>query len=93
MRQELELLETQAKITDLRRQIGATSQGEMPVPVMEAWGDLVDRREYLTDTPGFYNDTDLRIARPTDRLNGDNFPHWQTAIEHDNIRGIARSIH
>ena len=76
--------------------VGSANGG---VVMLEGWGDLVDRRDFLTDGHGAsyfghrLGDWDAyQIARPEDRQNGDYFPFWQTEQEHREIVGVARVL-
>lgn len=89
---EVRSLELQAQAAELRAQVALLDQSvRMVDPLQEGFGDYVDRREFLHDTPGFQR-SDLRISQASDRSRGSNYPHWQTETEHAEIRGIARFI-
>jgi hypothetical protein len=59
----------------------------------QEWGDIVDRREYLSDTPGFgYGRYDQRISSPSDRARGKCYPFYENEQDLASIRGIARFL-
>lgn len=60
----------------------------------QAWGDIVDPRENLNDTPGWFGGIASAppISRLEDRLNGDYLPIYQTEMELAQIWGIAHSL-
>lgn len=82
MQREVQALEAEVRAGELANSL-----------VENEWGSLVDRREYLSDTPGFGTGAPgLSISLPQDRRNGDNRPFWQTEQEHATTRGIARFV-
>ena len=61
------------------------------VELREGFGELVNPREYLFDTPGFgFDRFEPRISRPEDRRHGRNAPHFETEEDLARIRGLAR---
>ncbi len=60
--------------------------------VESEWGDLVDRREYLYDTPGWNRRYDYRITSPGDRARGKCTPFFENETDLANIRGIGRYL-
>jgi hypothetical protein len=89
LREELEALQLQREAAALRQELRAREL-ELAV-VQEAWGDLVDRREYLHDDPnwstGVYSQ---RAATAADRLHGSYPPHYECEADLHAIRGLAR---
>ena len=58
----------------------------------EAFQDLVDPREYLTDTPGSGLSGSLKTTTLDDRLHGTNRPFFETEEDLNQIRGLARYL-
>lgn len=60
----------------------------------QQWGELVDPREYLLDTPDFFGGDKVGnyLSRLEDRLNGDLWPIYRTEYELAEIRGIAQGL-
>lgn len=56
------------------------------------WGDYVNRREYLSDTPGFGYPGDQRVSQASDRADGNYYPVYQSEQELSGIRGIGRFL-
>lgn len=90
LRERAESLLIQAEINTLEKQIQAAETGSRLVE--GEWGELVNRRDYLYDTPGFSQGVDFRISSPSDRHKGKNYPFFETETDLANIRGIARHI-
>ena len=91
LKEQHETLVCQREICDLTEEVRALELAGSQV-FLEDWGDRVDTREYLTDTPGFFPGATLghgHISRPDDHKQGDNVPFWRTEIEHATIRGMA----
>ncbi|MBS0265651.1 MAG: phage portal protein [Planctomycetes bacterium] len=64
-----------------------------PAPVLaEAWGDLVDRHEFLNDSPGFGPSTCRPLATTADRQQGRFSPVYECEQDLALIRGRARHI-
>lgn len=100
---ELDNLKRQLEATQLRAQIrtieGALRRSDLADRhvgrLPEAWGDTVDRTEFLRDGAGLSNFGDLtrgRVALAADRMDGDNAPFWQSESELSLIRGVARVL-
>lgn len=60
----------------------------------QQWGDLVDPREYLWDTPDFFgvNQNGINQSRIEDRLHGDYWPIYRTETDLAQVRGIAQML-
>lgn len=103
--ESLDELRGKLESVTLRAQIAAvesalrmadTSARYVPRPIQEAWGDTVDRTEYLRDGNGLSYFGELaggrRLSQASDRRDGDNVPFWQTETELAYIRGVARVL-
>jgi hypothetical protein len=85
LRAELVQLESFTKANELANR----------VVLQEAeWGEMVNRREYLSDTPGFGNagGYDSRIANAQDKKDGKCYPIYETEQDLASIRGIGRYL-
>jgi hypothetical protein len=96
LREQVEERRLRAEMADLERVLRAADL-EAHSLMESAWGDLVDRREFLYDTPGFgYGDYgqryDGRISRPDDRARGACRPFFENEMDLANIRGIGRFL-
>jgi hypothetical protein len=58
--------------------------------VESQWGDTVDRREYLFDTPDWNRGYCSRLAQPGDRARGKDYPFFETEQDLQAIVGGAR---
>jgi hypothetical protein len=81
-------LEKQAALIET----AASVVGGHPRRLIESHGDLVDRREFLNDTPGWYGATDGRYANIDDRANGAERPFLETEQDFLEQLGIGRHI-
>lgn len=96
----LESLREQHEALNLRAEIAALERfvrgEEMSARLVEAeWGSLVDRREYLYDTPGWGIGSgcyDGRMSQPTDRARGKCLPFFDNETDLAQIRGIGRYL-
>lgn len=91
LREEHERLQVQAEIAALQKLI---HNEDMASRLVESeWGDLVNRREYLFDTPGWgRGQYDYRITSPDDRKRGKCSPFFENETDLRNIRGIGRYL-
>lgn len=95
LREQHEALRLQSEIVDLERSIQlADIENRMVLRESDQWGELVNRREYLSDTPGFGFGAayDNRIANPSDRKGGKCTPIFENEQDLAWIRGIGRFI-
>ena len=96
LRGQLEEAQIRAQIKRIESAIKAADlETRFVGRVAEAWGDRVDRTEYLRDGAGisFFGDlSGAAISQASDRRDGDNFPFWQTETELAQIRGVARVL-
>ncbi len=92
LREQVEQRRLQAEMADLERVLRAADLESRSLLEAE-WGDIVDRKEYLYDTPGFgYGLRDGRISRPDDRANGSFKPFFENEMDLASIRGIGRFL-
>lgn len=92
LREQHEQLSLKAEIANLEQALRAADL-EAHRLIESEWGDIVDRREYLYDTPGFgYARADGRISRPDDRKDGKFYPFFENEMDLANIRGIGRYL-
>jgi hypothetical protein len=91
LREQREALKVKAEIATLEQVL---RQADSQARLLEDWGDIVDRREYLYDTPGFgfSASRDQRISRPDDRARGMYRPFFENELDLANIRGIGRFL-
>ncbi len=83
-------LTLQREMADLQESIRIA---ELAQRVVESeWGEPVNRRDYLTDTPGWGNAVDIRVSQPSDRYKGKCTPFFENEQDLANIRGIARHL-
>lgn len=61
-------------------------------PLVEAFGDVLDCREYLSDVPEFSSALSVPFATLTDRQGGNYWPVYQSEHDLARIRGRARQI-
>jgi hypothetical protein len=66
-----------------------TGNQAMKAVMQEAWGSLVDRQEFLKDTPNFFFEGSTTLSMPHNRKDGDFYPHFRTEQELQRIRGRA----
>lgn len=62
--------------------------------IESTWGEVIDPREQLYDSPGFFDDFGYG-PKPSvfeDRVNGDYLPIYQTELELATIRGISHAL-
>lgn len=91
LRAQLESVQIEAQIAEI--QAAKRAMDTVNRLVEAEWGEPINRREYLYDSPGFYSDsTDSRISRPDDRRDGKNYPFFENEQDLANIRGIARHL-
>lgn len=92
LREEYDRLTMQAEVSALQKLV----QGEQLASRLvesDQWGDLVNRREYLFDTPGWgRGQYDYRITSPDDRKRGKCTPFFENEQDLANIRGIGRYL-
>jgi hypothetical protein len=92
LREQVEQRRLQAEMADLERVLRAADLESRSLLEAE-WGDIVDRKEYLYDTPGFgYGLRDGRISRPDDRARGACRPFFENEMDLASIRGIGRFL-
>lgn len=86
-------LTLRAEIASLQRLVEAEDQAARLVEA--EWGELVNRREYLSDTPGWGFGTayDQRISVASDRVGGKFSPFFENEQDLAAIRGAARFLH
>jgi hypothetical protein len=91
---QLEELKEESKELKLQREVAAyTLQNQAARGVLlEGWGDLVDRTEFLRDTPGFFPTRVNRLSLPYNRKDGDFFPHFRTEQELQEHRGSGEYL-
>lgn len=73
----------------------ATVEELLPTSLLleQEFGDIVNRREFLFDTPGFgFGNYDSRISSPSDRERGKCSPFFESEQDLAQIRGIARFL-
>lgn len=59
----------------------------------QEFGDIVNRREFLFDTPGFgFGQYDQRVTSASDRVRGKCSPFFENEMDLAAIRGIARFL-
>lgn len=92
----LDILRAQHEALNLRAEIATLEKivrgEEMTSRLVESeWGELVNRREYLTDTPG-WGMADYRATTPSDRVGGKCSPFFENEFDLANIRGIGRYL-
>lgn len=75
----------------LEADIQQIEQALKTASIPEAFGDWVDTKDHIYDTPGFET-RDGRISLAHDRDHGDNRPFWTSEQEHAETRGIARFL-
>ena len=88
------MLLAEAEIQQLRRAVASADLASRHV--MEAeWGDVVDRREYLYDTPGFGTEGAYlkRQSRVDDRRDGRYRPFFENEHDLAEARGIGRYLY
>ncbi len=89
LREQYESLALRAELQQLERIVKAE---ELSSRLIESeWGSLVDRREYLHDTPG-WGRAYSRIATSGDRVRGQSFPVFENEQDLQEIVGIGRYI-
>lgn len=82
MRAEIAGIEAALRVADLSSRV-----------VESEWGELVNRREYLSDTPGFgRGEYDQRATSANDRLRGKLYPIFENEQDLAWIRGVGRFI-
>lgn len=92
LRNQVEEQRLKAELADLERVLRAADL-ESRTLMESQWGDIVDRREYLYDTPGWGpSNRDGRISRPDDRARGMCRPFFENELDLANIRGIGRFL-
>jgi hypothetical protein len=74
---------------EIRRLQAATAREQ---PLVEDFGDFVDRREYLTDTPDFGLPLHGQFAVLSDRQAGKLWPIYQCEQDLARIRGRSHSV-
>lgn len=91
LREQHERLTMQAEIAALSRLVESES---LAARVVESeWGDLVNRREYLYDTPGWgRGGYDFHITSPDDRKRGKCSPFFENEQDLALIRGVGRYL-
>lgn len=58
--------------------------------VQEAWGDLIDPRDYLRDEPDYFNQGSVYVPdRIENRANGEDYPIFRTETDLANIRAVG----
>jgi hypothetical protein len=91
LREERERLQLEAENAELRAVFNALDHAARTVNLSEGWGDVVDRREYLTDTPGW-----SAPSGPTsyidDRTDGKLRPLFNDEAELATIRGVGQTL-
>ena len=60
--------------------------------IREAWGDVVDRTQFLRDTPGWFWSGANKLSMPHNRKHGDFYPFFRTEQELQRIRGDAQYL-
>lgn len=92
LREQYDELTMRAEVAALKKLVEGH---EMAGRLVESdqWGDLVNRREYLFDTPGWgRGQYDYRITSPDDRKRGKCTPFFENEQDLANIRGIGRYL-
>ena len=98
LRQRLEAATLKAQIAVVESALRRSDLAgrHVPSPMAEAWGDTVDRTEYLRDGAGLSYFGDLtngrQLSQASDRKDGDNVPFWQSETELAWIRGVSRVL-
>lgn len=91
LKSQVEAARLQAELSALK---AATRQNEaaaaVVAPIMEAMGDVVDRSEYLYDTPGWGRDQGSVVSMRGDREDGRYRPIFEDEMTLGFIRGAAR---
>lgn len=73
----------------------ATVEELLPTSLLfeQEFGDIVNRREFLFDTPGFgFGNYDQRVTSASDRVRGKCSPFFENEMDLAAIRGIARFL-
>jgi hypothetical protein len=91
LKEQYDALQTRLDIEQIRRALNSV---DLDNRFVEAdWGSLVDRREYLNDTPGFGVGTyTSRVSQVDDRKDGKCTPFFENEYDLASIRGIGRFI-
>ncbi len=90
LQEQRNTLLAQAEIASLKQYLHESELIQSSV-LQENWNDIVDRREYLYDTPGFgYQSADRRISTAVDRRDGQFAPFFETESDLAAIRGVSR---
>lgn len=95
LRERRESLQLQAEIAQLQSHVNVAEAVNRMVDVSESIPPIVDRFEFLHDTPGFgtgHAHGRQRISLPGDRKNGQFFPHFITEQDLGRIRGEGQFI-
>lgn len=95
LRDQKESLQLQAEIATLQGHVNVAEAVSRMVDVPESIPPIVDRFEYLHDTPGFgtgHHHGRQRISLPGDRKNGAFFPHFLTEQDLGRIRGEGQFL-
>jgi len=93
---ELERLHAEHEAARLRAEIAAfervarAREAHAAVVLPEAWGDVVDPKEFLFDTPGWYSGSTPWVTQPEDTRDGRFRPFFETELELHECRGVGR---
>ena len=89
---EIERLRDQRTALRLQLQIRGLQSAARQEPLIEDFGEVVDRREYLFDTPDFGRPVQTPLAALSDRQAGKLFPVYQCEQDLARIRGRAHNV-
>jgi len=91
LQEQRDALAMQAEIAGIEAALRAADLSSRLVE--SEWGELVNRREYLSDTPGFgRGEYDQRATSANDRVRGKLYPIFENEQDLAWIRGVGRFI-